>query len=338
MRKILFTVEEYDGANNAGPKAKEDIEKILKKSGFEIVSKRINIHSKFSKLGAYLFTIPRIFSKKQFFDEIYFQYPTYSSFLMKKLVKTLRRHCRKLIFIIHDIESLRIFVNDDDYWFSESQLLKEADALIVHNDQMKKWLIQKGINIPMVSLKIFDYLSNYQPKSDFSFTKSVCFAGNLSKAEFLSELCLNNTTLSVYGPNPTKNYGRGIKYEGQYSPDVLPNYLTQSFGLVWDGTSTLTCDGKFGNYMQYNNPHKVSLYLSCGIPVVIWKKAALASFIVDNCLGIAVDNLEEMDRLISQMSYNDYEIYKKNALRISKQLRNGNYIQEAIVNIQKVLS
>ena len=53
MKRILFTVEEYDGANNAGPKAKEDIEKILHKDGFEIVSKHINIHSKISKLNAY---------------------------------------------------------------------------------------------------------------------------------------------------------------------------------------------------------------------------------------------------------------------------------------------
>ena len=314
MKRILFTVEEYDGANNAGPKAKEDIEKILHKDGFEIVSKHINIHSKISKLNAYLFTIPRIFSKNQFVDEIYFQYPTYSTFVMKRLIKTLKKHCNKFIFIIHDIESLRLFVNDDDYWASESQLLNEADALIVHNDQM-----------------------NFQPDTDLNFTKSVCFAGNLSKAEFLNDLSLNHVTLTVYGPHATGNYHHGVKYDGQYSPDELPSHLTQNFGLVWDGTSSQTCNGKFGNYMKYNNPHKVSLYLSCGIPVVIWKQAALASFIVNNGLGIAVDSLAEMDQVISQLSEKEYATYKQNALQISEQLRSGYYTLKAITKVQREL-
>lgn len=337
MKRILFTVEEYDGANNAGPKAKEDIEKILHKDGFEIVSKHINIHSKISKLNAYLFTIPRIFSKNQFVDEIYFQYPTYSTFIMKRLTKTLKKHCDKLIFIIHDIESLRLFVNDDDYWASESQLLNKADALIVHNDQMKKWLMDNGIDIPMITLEIFDYLSDFQPDADINFTKSVCFAGNLSKAKFLDNLSLNYVTLAVYGPHATGNYHHGVKYDGQYSPDDLPSHLTQAFGLVWDGTSTQTCNGKFGNYMKYNNPHKVSLYLSCGIPVVIWRQAALANFIVNNDLGIAVDSLTEMDQVISQLSEKEYATYKQNALQISEQLRSGYYTLKAITEVQREL-
>lgn len=335
MKKILFTVEEYDGENNAGPKAKEDIAAILNNHGFEIVSRPINIHSKISKLNAYLFTIPRIFPREQFVDEIYFQYPTYSSFLMKKLIKVFRQHCSKVIFIIHDIESLRIFVDNDNYWSSEKQLLNATDGLIVHNDQMKDWLAQNGITVPMVSLEIFDYLSEFEPKSDYQLKKTVCFAGNLSKAKFLNELSLNNATLSVYGPNAARKYGNGIQYEGQYSPDELPSHLTQNFGLVWDGSSTQTCDGKYGNYMKYNNPHKVSLYLSCGIPVVIWKQAALAKFIVSNHLGIAVESLSEMDQVISQIKKNDYDVYKRNALQMSKQLRNGLFIQKAVTKIQR---
>lgn len=337
MTKMLFTVEEYDGANNAGPKAKEDIEQILRNREFQIVSKQINVHSKISKLGAYLFKIPRFFSKDLFVDELYFQYPTYSSFLMKKLVKEMKQHCAKLIFIIHDIESLRIFVNNKDYWLSEKQLLNQADGLIVHNNQMKKWLFDNGIKVPMVSLEIFDYLSTFQPKTEYKFTKTICFAGNLSKANFLDQLSLNNVSMAVYGPNAADHYKNGITYNGQYSPSDLPNHLTQSFGLVWDGTSTVTCDGKFGNYMKYNNPHKVSLYLSCGIPVVIWKEAALASFIVDNGLGIAVESLGDMDDTVSRMSKSDYKRYKYNALEISKKLRSGYYTQKSVKSIQKEL-
>ncbi len=335
MTKILFTVEEYNGANNAGPKAKNDIKNILKDDGFKLVSSKINVHSKIAKLYAYFVTIPRLFNKNQIFDEIYFQYPTYSSFLMKKLINVLRRHTRKLIFIIHDIESLRIFVNNKEYWKSEKELLESADGLIVHNEEMKKWLKSRGIEIPMVNLEIFDYLSNFQPISNYKFSKSVCFAGNLSKSEFLNNLSFKNITLSVYGPNSKGNYKTGVEYNGQYSPNELPQHLTQNFGLVWDGSSSETCNGKFGNYMKYNNPHKVSLYLSSGIPVVIWRHAALAKFIVNNHLGIAVDSLQEMDERVAAMSESEYNTYKTNAIKISGELRSGEFIKKAVIKIEE---
>ena len=62
--------------------------------------------------------------------------------------------------------------------------------------------------------------------------------------------------------------------------------LFGSFGLVWDGMSSETCKGSFGEYLRINNPHKTSLYLASGIPVIIWSKAALAEFIEKNKCGI----------------------------------------------------
>ena len=50
MTKAVFTIEEYNGANNAGPKAKEDIDYFLKKQEFEIIHQKFNVHSKLEKL------------------------------------------------------------------------------------------------------------------------------------------------------------------------------------------------------------------------------------------------------------------------------------------------
>ena len=58
--------------------------------------------------------------------------------------------------------------------------------------------------------------------------------------------------------------------------------MDQNFGLVWDGTSLDGCNGRYGEYLKFNNPHKTSLYLSCGIPVIIWKEAALADFVEEH--------------------------------------------------------
>ena len=58
--------------------------------------------------------------------------------------------------------------------------------------------------------------------------------------------------------------------------------------------SSETCKGSFGEYLRINNPHKTSLYLASGIPVIIWSKAALAEFIEKNKCGITVDSLYEI--------------------------------------------
>lgn len=335
MNKAVFTVEEYDGANNAGPKAKTDIDFFLKRDGFKIIHRKYNLHSKIAKLIDYYFSVPRIFRKNENYDEILFQYPTYSSFIMKKLVKELREHSHKLYFVVHDVESLRIFQGDEQYWKGERDLFNQADGLIVHNDRMKKWLANNGLNVPMVSLGIFDYQTEFNPKDvSVEFNASVCFAGNLKKSKFLDTLSLQYSSLDVFGPNSSDHYGKGVAYKGQYTPTELPKHLKDNFGLVWDGDRTDTCNGKFGEYMKFNNPHKVSLYLSSGLPVIIWKQAALADFIKNNNLGITVDSLSDMDNKLKDLSPAEYAKYRTNVLNISDQLKQGTFIRSAIKEIE----
>ena len=33
------------------------------------------------------------------------------------------------------------------------------------------------------------------------------------------------------------------------------------------------------DYLRINNPHKTSLYLACGIPIITWNKAAIAQYV-----------------------------------------------------------
>ncbi|NRO11242.1 Beta-1,6-galactofuranosyltransferase WbbI [Lactobacillus helveticus] len=77
--------------------------------------------------------------------------------------------------------------------------------------------------------------------------------------------------------------------------DLLEAELTAFLGYdpyARDGWNT-------GNYLRYNDPHKLSLYLASGIPVIIWKKAAEAKFVEENKVGITVDSLEDYRRYLS---------------------------------------
>ena len=103
-----------------------------------------------------------------------------------------------------------------------------------------------------------------------------------------------------------------------------------SFGLVWDGDSTKTCSGTFGQYMKINNPHKASLYLASGLPVLIWKEAALAEFILSNECGCAVGSLEEISEAAGALTKEQYDHFCENAKKIAKRLRGGKYTMRAV--------
>ncbi|WP_051006281.1 hypothetical protein [Liquorilactobacillus vini] len=116
-------------------------------------------------------------------------------------------------------------------------------------------------------------------------------------------------------------------------PDILPKYLRQSFGLIWDGTSLNQCDGVFGEYLKYNNPHKMSLYLSSGLPVIVWKQAAVADFVEKNQVGITINRLSDLDEILDKLSIDDYRQLKENVVKIAKGMRNGVYIKRAVKNL-----
>ncbi|WP_311407284.1 beta-1,6-galactofuranosyltransferase, partial [Liquorilactobacillus uvarum] len=247
-------------SNHAGPKAKEDIARILVNQNYQ--ENMLKIPSrKYKKILYFLHSMNKELNTIK--DGIVvLQYPIYSLFLTHKIIKKLRSEDNKLILVVHDIESLRIFEGVEEDTKKELEILNSVDGLVVHNQSMVMWLKLHGVRTKMVTLKIFDYLSSCSiSKPQKGRTGIICYAGNLYKAKFLKEFKTDNT-VAVFGPNPADNYPSNIEYRGQYAPEKLPEFLVGDYGLVWDGPSENTCDGVYGHYLKYNSPHKVSLYLS----------------------------------------------------------------------------
>lgn len=334
MTKLLLTI--VDGEkNNAGPKAKEDIISILETEKIKSKKVTMNFRSAWQKIWYSYVYFPLFFAQnRNSIDTLYFQYPAYSYFMMNRIVSSFKKRIpsAKLFFIIHDIESLRL-ASDDDSKHKEFTLLNQADGLVVHNQKMLDYLTNNGVSTKMVPLEIFDYLNPAPLNKNRQFKKNVCYAGNLKKSVFLNQLSFDQVMLDVYGSYPANHYNHGVQYKGIYSPEELPSHLSESFGLVWDGQSTATCSGIFGNYLKYNDPHKISLYLSSGIPVIIWKGAALANFIETNKLGITVNNLSEIDQKLGELSAEQYSSILSNVLHLATKLRQGFYIRTAIKHL-----
>jgi hypothetical protein len=202
---------------------------------------------------------------------------------------------------------------------------------------MKELLENMGVpSEKMISLDIFDYLItewDYKKASKRIINKKlpVIIAGNLSKEKsgYVYNLPANQR-FNLYGVNYDGVTTNNIDYKGAYLPTILPFEMCGSFGLVWDGPESSTCCGVYGNYLKYNNPHKTSLYLASEIPVIIWKRAALADFIINNGLGITIDSLDEIHNEISNLSDEKYKAILVNVKEVSSRIRHGDYTITAI--------
>ncbi|MFT9268209.1 MAG: sugar transferase [Liquorilactobacillus nagelii] len=326
-----YVVGMYDKTQNeAGPKAKRDIEKFLGELGFQTINFYFQGARK-AELISYKqswWDIPRRL-KGLGADNLFFQYPAFNQRTNEAILTSAKQNAAKVYLIIHDVESLREFSNDSTFINWEINFFNQSDGLVVHNTKMQQWLKQNGVQVPMVDLQIFDY-DNPQPLiKQVQYQGSLCYAGNLAKAEFLQELNLKHQ-LHLFGPNPSVSLKDAANYHGSFSPEELPAHLQGNFGLVWDGNQVEQTVGKFGAYLKYNNPHKTSLYLSSGLPVIIAKDAALADFITSQGLGIAVTSLKELDRELLKINAQEYEQMRQRVQRIAKKTRSGQYIKAAV--------
>lgn len=325
MAKYVVTVNDF-GRNNAGPKAKADINNFLKELGYQV--KVISPYPNERLLK--IFKIEHWLKSLTPDDQLMVQFPTYSPWVGSQLYAAHKNQGVPMYFFVHDVEALRMMKDIPGTISRDVAEFNRSDGMIVHNAHMKAWLTKHGVTVPMVDLGIFDY-DNPQPiHTSIEYHPTVVFAGNLRKSHFLKKLKLKTAKVTVFGSFPAKDYPTNVVYKGQFTPTELPKYLTQCFGLVWDGSDTTTCDGRYGSYMRYNDPHKASLYLSSGLPIIIWKEAALADFVIQNGVGIAIDSLNHLDDVLNNLTADQYAKMRNNADRIAAKLRRGEFSKTAV--------
>ena len=346
-----FLKEEFlkdSGARNAGNKARNDVEEIVKREGYQPLLLTVDDWYQMGTLKAQQHkakALAQAFSQLKSGDQLLIQFPMlHHSFFTTRLVRKIQRRGVKVYFIIHDLEALR-YANLDTVplkhkirvHLQESSLLKIADGVIAHNPIMKSVLVEKGIpEHKLVSLEIFDYLiPNYQEKDGLSKDQPIIVAGNLAqeKAGYLYQLPAR-PAYNLYGVGFDESRALANEtYFGSFLPDELPAALEGGFGLVWDGDSAETCSGVFGEYLRYNNSHKASLYLASGFPLVVWKQSALSHFVLEKDCGIAVESLHDLKETIDNLSNADYQDLVDNAKRVGQEIRDGHYLKTALKHL-----
>ena len=329
-------------ANNAGYKAPQDVLSAVSDLGFQKIEIDVSYRFATNRIETGLHYLKTIFQcltvlariKKN--SILFLQSGTGGGIVRDYVLKELKKKRNvTLITLFHDIETLRgLHIKGEAHFFN--LILELSDGIIVHNPKMKEWFVSQGIyKKNIVSLDIFDYLFTPRQRKR-SLKRQVIIAGNLNpqKAKYLEKIKDIDSEFVLYGPNFDKTVaGENMKYRGTFSPDELPHILEDGFGLIWDGDTTETCSGPYGEYLRYNNPHKLSLYLASGLPVFIWKEAAEADFVEKNGVGYTISSLSDIKLILDSITENEYRASCEKVDVISSKLIKGYFTKDAVTKL-----
>ncbi|MBS7367641.1 MAG: galactofuranosyltransferase, partial [Prevotella sp.] len=264
-----FISRNYKTVKSGGGRVRTDLEKIMTDMGFQNLglqqSRQHNIV--FDLLYTFTTVMKGVMSLRRG-DTLVIQYP------MKKYYEFVcdmaHRKGVKVVTVIHDLGCFRRKKLTVE---REMERLAHSDALIVHNPTMHKWLKDHGYQGEMQIIGLFDYLSpapitskRQAPNAPGEY--SIFFAGSLTTKhnEFIYMLPeqLKGHKFYLYGAGFREDLAKEeLVYKGFAADYELMENNLGDFGLSWYGESLTEGKGMIGEYMAYNNPHKILLYLRC---------------------------------------------------------------------------
>lgn len=324
MRKIQYSVFRRDTRSASG-KAKWDASDILLDMGFE----ELYSPSKHRPLRVAQQLYHTISVKRDSLLAV--QYPANRPLFYKTLAV---RHVRSFA-LIHDLESLRLQTGIEN----DVGVLSSFEGVISHTPAMSEALREGGYKGHVVDLGLFDYLGFEGDVSGDRDPSVVSFAGNLAKSGFLRKLGGTGLNVNLYGgPEPEASVlGEHVRYMGSFPANDVPGMISGGWGLVWDGDSTDACTGLTGEYLRFNCPHKASMYVVAERPLIVWDESAIAPYVVERNLGIAVGSLVEAADRIKGMGSSEYQALIGCVREEKAELCRGAHIRRSVESMTEVL-
>lgn len=342
---------------SAGTKAPGDIAQICSANGYQIIHWGLFPFQKsalYKKVWLLLHVHTqwlKIYTQCKKDDLVLYQHPSYGYKPSISWIRKCKKKGIKFIALIHDLESLRKGIENSASFnaarsnLADNAYLKEYDAVICHNDRMRTYLINCGF-VPekLVSLEIFDYLTDGKLIDRKRSEKaSIAIAGNLAVEksqyiyDFLGDEKQNDLIVNLYGIRYKETGSKTLVYHGSFGAEELCGVLEGDYGLVWDGNSPDGCLGNTGEYLKYNNPHKTSLFLASGMPVIVWSQSAMADFVRKYKVGIIVDNLYELSNMINNVTDQEYAEICENTKKVASLLRSGYFLKTALGKCEEII-
>ena len=309
MKKYQIIWAERDGKSreiigNAAGKAPCDVTAVARSCGYEdIYVYNPHCSNKLISVLIRLYRLKRALSCCEKDSTILIQYPCFNEAVFQ-FAKYFFPN-RNYITVVHDLNSIRV---NGKISKAEVSALSVFKKIIVHSPEMKDCLSDSLLSgKDYYILDCFPYLTDSVCQQSKSLNE-VCFAGNIDKSVFLKEFIphVHNIKLKLYGRMENKlPLSANVEYCGMFNPNDISS-LSGSWGLVWDGNSVETCSGTWGKYLKIIAPHKFSLYIAAGIPVIVWEKSAMARLVRKYNIGITIESLTELETKIGDVfSYDE---------------------------------
>ncbi|MDO5759777.1 MAG: hypothetical protein Q4Q06_01975 [Bacteroidota bacterium] len=320
-------------------KARVDIAYFCKQAGFEILDVNYK-HSKFAPLRSLYKLISHIRAIKHLNkgDRVWFEHPEPLLYvfyiLLLKIIKI--KQC-KIFFITMDLHYL-LYKQD---MRKEINLLNLSDFTVLHAENMKKLALEYGAKCKIECLHFFPYHTTdkmIEKEKLIEMKNIIAFAGSLSNSDFLYDflrLEFENIKVRFYGFNANVDLTpyKDKSYMGKFEPNEVSS-IQAGWGLVWNGTNIDNLEGMLGEYLKYNAPHKMSLYLVAGMPVITHKNCGLAHIVEEKNLGITVSSLKELDEKIASISIEEYKRIVDNARTYGNFIRQGGDFMQIVRRIK----
>lgn len=242
-------------------------------------------------------------------DTVIVQYPLWTNYTQFELefvnyLKTERQV--KIVAMVWDIISWVQDNRERDYTVDGSLwMLNKYDLVIAANSKMAKRLREEGgVTSPMIPMHLTDVLYD-GPLKQKQFKKEFYYvATGIDPAmikEYPTQLPINFIGLA----DNVKEAPEFVRLLGAMDTNDIPYQLDGGFGLLYypqEGTYK-----GMHRYGEYNNPMKLSLYLSAGLPVILLSNSAHAKWIKEQGIGLIIDRLSDIERVVNEVTEADYE-------------------------------
>lgn len=303
--------------------------------GFQELNYKTFEQANYINLKERMNMINAILDQVQAGDTVFFQFPMFAGqrFSEDFMVRLFERDKLKRVAVIVDIPPWMNAVSDDDYdtknngWF---EWLKRFDLLIVANEKEARHLRRDGVHVPMISVVLGDHMYR-GPLRQKRFLKQLHFVSG-RKIQGLKYQAA--TRLNIYGLDASSEVKENpsVVWRGYHPSAAIMASLEGGFGIVTANNNIIESrNSVWQYYTQYNNPTKLSFYLAAGLPVITTSVTPHAQLIRDRHLGLVVDDLNEIDRVLSQLSMDDYQAMLSAVVPWQTAVRSGFFIKRALL-------
>jgi hypothetical protein len=204
---------------------------------------------------------------------------------------------------------------------------------------MQEWLQPLVPKATIAQLQFFDFLATPVHKHRSKETR-IIVAGDLNKMTFIQKLGpLTQLSFSVYGAGyPVINtVPANATFHGVFPPYDLVHLLQGAFGLVWYGPEIDSFAGNYGSYLTIITPHKLSLFIMAGIPVIVPATSASAILVKQYGIGCTIDRLSDIEQVISNISDAAYQEMVDNTRPLAVQLSKGQFLKRALTELEQIV-